>query len=933
MMKKLVALLMALALLCTSIGAFATEVEPKAPATSWEVVLGEHYANKKDTTENCKEATCEEDGWIEYKCQDPECAQGTFKVTIPAHGHKVPEGLTMETGSVITKEATCVEPGIRTWSSCFYGDHEWTEVINPIDHLWAVKKDAEGNPVIVAPTCLEDGYTVYECVREGCDAEKHDDTVRTDGHEWALNPYYEGQDVPPYNPDAETTWNPFYIWSEVDSASCVDGGKLVKFTYCARCHYKDVISEESTYWDPLDHQAFLEEFIAQPADVEDEAYIEWLLEKVHNADRYTESFDGSDLIDGIIVCNGHQIETTKDPYKAFHHPVQITVDAPTCTEEGLLTLACTKCAAKVQVVIPATGHEYAYEVVPGSIPTCLEDGKIMVYCTNDNCEFKEQIDVKAPGKHHYSETPTSYSQVKYFETLNHETAFTRVAQCIDYTEHYACQGFEITVTLKNGYKFTFTVGGCSAEFDNVVPGNGEHDKAAENYAYRDSTCTEEGYEYFYCKACGYSYGQSIPMKEHKLVYKVIDKPTCTEDGMAHWDCSVCKQTIKEQVLPMTGHNYQVTEHKDKTCTVDGYDLHTCLYCGDNYKEIIPACHEAPLPQDIKPGENNNQAYKAPTCTETGLQSYECTVCHTPVINEVIPALGHVYDMYEDKAADTIIVDGEIWNTYTPATCMNEAYYTRTCLRCGKKETKTVGEKLGHLMAKWNANESGTMCVNSLVLDTSNLPTCTSTGKAYYNCVVCGELVEDFVLPELSHNEQVVWNPEKRVYEVTCVKATWDKWIDLMDGYLWDEISACTEDTVLATVVYEDVIAELKEKLMAKDKINIPGIGCGATKEIKVNKTHYDIALGDNIVTLTPDENCALLSKPMVIVNWAYTLGDGTAFSYTRLFREEEAGSLTYDLGLAETPVGSYLESITVIVTDTVTLDITEAAKGYGYEQF
>ena len=938
MMKKLVALLMALALLCSSIGVFAEEEtvvepveaaaeavveeateepalegeeEPEAPAEpekKWDVVLGEHYADKDDKTENCKAPTCEEEGYDEYVCQDPACTVKTFKIILPAKGHKAPEGA----GSEITKPATCTETGLRTWDDCVNCKKPWVEVIGELGHAWEQKKDAEGKVVVVEPTCTDKGYTVYECSR--CGAEKHDDTKDALGHEWAVCP-------------TPTTDDPL-IWTEVDSASCVDGGKLVKFTFCERCHIKNIVSEESTYWEPLDHQDFLEKFITKPADVKAEDYITWLLAKVAEADVKTDSLAGTDAEDDIIVCDGHQIETTKDSYKAFHHPVEITVEDPTCTEKGLLTLACTECPAKVEVVIPATGHSYDYYAVEGSKPTCLEDGKLMVYCTNDGCDYEEQIDVAAPGKHNFAEGAASYSQQKYGAKVDHGT-IDQIAKCIDYTAHFPCLGHTVTFTLSTGDEFTYT-STCDKEHSEQVPGDGKHDKATENYAYRDSTCTEEGYEYFYCNACGYTYGQKIPMKKHTLVYKVIDKPTCTEDGLAHWDCSVCKQTIETQVLPMTGHDYQITEHKDETCTEDGYDLYTCTYCGDNYKETIAKHHTAPLPQDIKPGANNNQAYKAPTCTATGLQSYECTVCHQPVIDEVIPALGHVYDLYGDKSADTIIVDGEIWNTYTPATCKNEAYYTRTCLRCGKKETKKVGEKLGHLMAAWNSD--GTAKVNSLVLDTSNLPTCESTGKAYYNCAICGKLVEDFVMPQLPCNEWVVWNPEKRVYEITCVEAEWDLWDELMDGYLWDEIAACTEDEALASKVYDEVMTELKKKLMQKDDEYIPGIGCGATTEIPVIKTHYDIALKDGVVTLTPDENCVLLKKPMIIVNWAYTMSDGTAFSYTRLFREEEVGSLTFDLGLAETPVGAVLESITMIVTDTVTLDITEAMKGYGVAQ-
>lgn len=992
MMKKLVALLMALALLCTSIGAFAevvpaepkventpiieptetpTEVPTEAPTTvvptekptlpptaepteppKGEIVSGEHYADKDDEIRR-QEATCEEEGWIEYECQDPACAIKTFVITIPAKGHKIPEGAKVDTDSYIKTPATCEETGIRVWKKCANGNHEWEEVIGPLGHSWEKKLGADGEPIVVAPTCLEGGYTVYECVRPGCDAEKHDDLTPALGHLWAPNPdaIRSLENNPYVNTDGEIDWEKIpaydstnadilylYTWSEADSVSCVDGGKLVKFTYCERCHFKHVIFTDSNYWDALDHQAFLNEFIAQPENVEDADYIEWLLDKVEAADASNDVLEQglNTEPDNIIICDGHQIESTTDLYKGYHHPVEIDITPAGCETDGLLVLKCTECPAEVKVVLPATGHDYYYENVIGSAPTCLQDGKIMAYCYK--CDYQEQVNIQAPGKHNIPDEPTSYSQVKFFETLNHVTDFSRIAECYDYTEHRACQGHRIQFTLTTGHTDYFNVT-CSAdrefrfEVDNPVPGNGKHDKAQENYAYRPSTCTEEGYEYFYCNACGYSYGQTIEKLPHVRKGDVIEAPKCEKNGLIRWTCEVCGTFLEDQVVPMTGHNYIMSDYLEESCFEDGYEEYTCTYCGDAYRDILPKHHTAPNWTEINPGDNNNQAYTAPTCTETGLQSYECTVCHTPVLNEVIPALGHLYSS-TDPNLECIFVDGEIWHSYTPATCINEAHYDRACLRegCTHKETKTVGEKLGHLMARKNPT-TGQTEVSSLVLDTNHLPTCESTGKAYYNCVVCGKLIEDFVLPKLPCNEQVTWNPEKRVYEITCEKAEWSLWRYLVydSGYLFDEINACTEDDVLATQVWEDIMAELQKKLMTKDDEFIPGIGGHFVKEIPVIKTHYSIDLTDNVVTLTPDENCSVLKNPMIIVNWAYTLGDGTAFSYTRLFRQDDV--LKYDLGLAETPVGSYLESITVIVTDTVTLDITEAAKGYGYEQF
>lgn len=914
-MKKLLSVLLAVMMLLSALPVMAEEVAPETTPTTWDVVQGEHYANFEDATGLSQAVTCTENGWVEYACQDPECTVETFRVEIIAQGHQHGD----KDEAVIVTPATCEGEGLREWQACTVCGQAWAEVIEPIGHSWEVKVDENGDPVVVEPWCTTEGYTVYECVRPNCDAEKHADFVPELGHDWALNPRYEGMDIEYSEENLE-----YFIWTEVDSATCIDNGKLVKFTYCDRCKHKDIITEDSNYWPVLEHQSVLDELLT----IHEGETIEDVLLRVYAADT---AVDGNN---NIIACPGHEVESTTDGYKVYHHNVEIIKVDPTCEGTGLLTLACTECEAEASIELPATGHAFSYKYVQeGNEPTCLEDGKLLVVCVN-GCGYEEQINVTAPGKHNWDPENSTYSQVKFHETIDHGT-IDQIAKCIDYTEHQPCAGYEVTIELKNGYTFTFVIAGCTAEFDVVHAGNGEHDKSTENYAFRDSTCTEEGYEYFYCNACHYTYGQIIPKKDHVLVSNVITKPGCTTDGMIHWECVNCDY-YEEQVVPMTGHNYGIAEHKDESCTEDGYDLWTCSYCGDNYKEIIPAHHFAPNFDEIDPELNNNQAYLAPTCTTDGLQSYECVVCHQPIVNEVIPALGHEWDRpgyFTDYS-----YDGVKYETYKPATCLNKATYSRTCDHCGKVETLEVGELKGHLLCA--ENENGELVVSSLVLETSNLPTCETTGNAYYNCALCGKLVDDFVVPALPHYETTVWNAEDRVYEVSCVKAPWKIWDSVLEDYMWAEILECVDqnsDAALAEAhkIYDKVIYELAKKLSEKDDEFIPGIGCGKTKEIKVNKTHYDIDFdsNSNTVVLTPDENCALLKNPMLIVNWDYTLSDGTAFSYTRLFETKDLAALTYKLGLAKTPAGAVLESVTIIVTDTEDLSITAAAKGYGYEQF
>lgn len=891
-MKKLLSVLLAVMMLLSAMPVMAEEIHECAG----EIVHGEHFACAEDETEGSKAATCTEDGYTEYTCQDPDCVVGTFRVEIPALGHAHAE----DAEAVIVTPATCEGEGVREWQKCLNCGKAYTETIKPIGHTWEVKVDAEEKPVVVAPTCTEEGYTVYVCTE--CGAEKKDDTVAKLGHDWDINP--ETGDI---------------YFTEEEGPSCAAPGMHVTFTYCARCYLKDIVTEESNNWLAYDHEAILKNEIAFDAETEDEYdAFDRVMAKV---------VDG--IIPGYAVAIDPEYENAPIPGGAcgWICDVEVTVVEADCVNTGLLTLECVECDAKVELVLPALGHVYYTEdLEEAAKPTCMDDGKVLVHC--EFCDFEEQANIEAPGKHDFENGTSTFSQEKYGASLK-KVAFEEIAKCIDATEHVKCAGHTVEVKLSNGDDFDYTIV-CTKEFDKPWTATEEHDKAEENYAFRDSTCTAEGYEYFYCNACGYTYGGVIEKKDHNLASKVATKPTCTETGLIIWSCQNegCTHT-EEQIVPATGHNYELIEEKAHTCTVDGYEYFVCSRCGDDYKEVDEdhkAHHVAPDFTAIKPDTNNNQAYKAPTCTATGLQSYECLVCHKAIINEVIPALGHLWTG-EIEYAD------EMYDTYTPATCKNVASYFRACQRQGCKHTETVevGEKLGHLMAAWNDNEEAE--VNSLVLDTSKLPTCTETGKAYYNCVVCGALVENFELPKLPHYEITVWNPEKRVYEVSCEKASWDLWDALMADYLWNEIASCTEDEALAEQVYTDVMNELKAKLQAKNANFIPGIDCDKTTEIKVNPTHYDIALEDGVVTLTPDENCALLKNPMLIVNWDYTLSDGTAFSYTRLFRADDIETLTYDLGLAEAPVGSVLETITVIVTDRATLDITVAAKGYGFAQF
>lgn len=182
-----------------------------------------------------------------------------------------------------------------------------------------------------------------------------------------------------------------------------------------------------------------------------------------------------------------------------------------------------------------------------------------------------------------------------------------------------------------------------------------------------------------------------------------------------------------------------------------------------------------------------------------------------------------------------------------------------------------------------------------------------------------------------------WNDEQHVkntYRVVYEDLSWGIDADCNDCGIW---IVCDTKGNIDYCGNTDRISWETEGTSAFENHKFSGgvCACGFNESDagEKNPTHYSISLKGSTVTLTPDKNIVKLDKPMLIVNWAYTLRDGTAFSYTRLIKADDLSTLTYDLGLAEAPIGSKLESTTVIITDENTLDITVAIKGYGFAQF
>ena len=129
--------------------------------------------NATITSEVTKEATCTEDGVRTYTATvtfEGKTYTDTKTETIKATGEH-----TWDEGKVTT-EPTCTEKGIKTYT-CKKCDATKTEEINPLGHDYVTKR--------IEPTCTEDGKLEEACSR--CGDVKYSRVIPATGHNFRKN--------------------------------------------------------------------------------------------------------------------------------------------------------------------------------------------------------------------------------------------------------------------------------------------------------------------------------------------------------------------------------------------------------------------------------------------------------------------------------------------------------------------------------------------------------------------------------------------------------------------------------------------------------------------------------------------------------------------------------------------------------------------------
>ena len=274
----------------------------------------------------------------------------------------------------------------------------------------------------------------------------------------------------------------------------------------------------------------------------------------------------------------------------------------------------------------------------------------------------------------------------------------------------------------------------------------------------EPTCTAVGERLYQCD-CGDYYYKTVDALGHMPGDWVIVKAATTAaTGLRQKTCTVCGETLQSEVIASLGsttthtHAYVAKVTRVATCALAGITTYTCT-CGSTYTESIPV-----IPHTF------NTVATTPDCYKTGSTSSVCKVCGYVATYMALP-INHTWGAWKTTEAtattdgvkqrtcsvcaevEKIVLPktGSTTTTTTAATANHTHYYREeiskypTCTEAGEKllicacgDKKTVAwPAAGHISSAWVVVKKATTI---------------STGLRQKTCTVCGEVLEEEVIP-------------------------------------------------------------------------------------------------------------------------------------------------------------------------------------------
>ena len=622
--------------------------------------------------------TCTSEGYTIYECNEVPglTYKGNFTDKTP---HTYDEG-------VVTKEATIYEKGVKTFTCSACGD-TYTEDIPMVEKTWH-KGDT------VAPTCTEQGYTVYICDQDATLTENRDFVDALD-HDWgegvvtkAATCTEDGEKTFTCSRDGATKTEVIpavgHKWDDgtvTTPATCEASG--VKTYKCLNDGCTETKTEEIA---ALGHN--YDDGVVTKAATCTEDGVKTFTCQNDKSHTYTEVIPatGHDYDDGVVTTkptyteNGVKTftchncgDTYTESIPALGYTYNETVVAPTCTEDGYTMHECVEDATKSfkDNIVPALGHEYKEVTTPA---TCKDAGSVDKVC--ERCNDKQHVrDIPVNEEHQWDDgvitkepTATEPGIKTYTCTVCNKTKTESIAKGHGHESTGLGEIVKEPSCETEGERWMYcTNDGCDSKILVPMPAIGSHDWDFEHTeCLKKATCTEPGTMLMHCKrdashTMTYSYGGTGHIWDEGVI---TTQPTHDEYGVKTLHCKNCDATMTEKVLP-TKYTFTVTV-VPPTCTEDGYTMHKCNEDDSfSYKDNI--VHST--------GHHAEMRVIEPTCKEEGRTEIYCTVCgEVSTVLSTTPKKDHTWD------------NGVVT---TEPTTEHEGVKTYTCTGCGETKTESI----------------------------------------------------------------------------------------------------------------------------------------------------------------------------------------------------------------------------------------------------
>ena len=397
-----------------------------------------------------------------------------------------------------------------------------------------------------------------------------------------------------------------------------------------------------------------------------------------------------------------------------------TTTEATCTTDGSKTRTCADCGYVQTSKINAFGHSYGDWVITTK-QTCTTAGERTKTCATCGNKISERLPALGHEMLSVNAKAPTCTEPGY-------TWHTHCSRC-DYTEDYV-----------------------------VIPATGH--SFGEWVVTEESTCIKAGTKRRDCKNCDYFETADAELAAHTPKAVPAVEATCTTSGLTEGSvCSVCGKVLTAQTtISALGHDMKEVGKVDSTCTKEGVINYKCSRCDHTSQTAIPK-------KDHSFSADFTVVTKA-TCTTNGKKAKLCTVCSAedPDSATVIPAKGHAYGNWStvnevsctENGLEKRVCTNEATDEYeaceafetraikapghnmtetvdekyldSPADCVNDAVYKKSCSRCDYTEGTFVAEEtaIGHNFKKE-------------IVDNAHLKspaTCEAKAVYYYNCSRC-----------------------------------------------------------------------------------------------------------------------------------------------------------------------------------------------------